>query len=69
MVVLAITANAHPVVQWFSSIITLMMDVTVVSLLRQLTAGVITVAFSMIAQHRVVVIKSYRIFPVISLGL
>lgn len=38
MVVLAITANARPVVQRFSSIITLMMDVTEVSLLRQLAA-------------------------------
>lgn len=39
MVVLAITTNAHPVVQRFGSIITLMMDVTEVSLLRQLTAA------------------------------
>lgn len=39
MVVLAITANARPVVQRFSSIITLMMDVTEVSLLRQLAAA------------------------------
>lgn len=35
MVVLAVTANVRPVVQWFSSIVTLVMDVTGVSLLRQ----------------------------------
>lgn len=39
MVVLAVTTDARPVVQRFSSIITLMMDVTEVSLLRQLTAA------------------------------
>lgn len=38
VVVLAITTNARPVVQWFSSIMTLMMDVTV-SLLRLLSAA------------------------------
>ena len=39
MVVLVLTANARPVVQWFSSIMTLMMDVTEVSLLRRFTAA------------------------------
>lgn len=38
VVVLAITTNTRPVVQWFSSIMTLMMDVTV-SLLRLLSAA------------------------------
>lgn len=47
MVVLAITANARPVVQRFCSVITVMMDVTEVSLLRQLTAaGEVTVLLS-----------------------
>ena len=56
MLVLAITANVRPAVQWFSFIVTLMMDVTEVSLLRQLTAaGEIRVALSARVQYGVVV--------------